>query len=410
MPTLLATKRAFILLVLLSWVVLLGACGGSSGSGSDSHNDAADGGELDDIYPYISSSYSPILKDCTLAEDIASACRLDQLPLLIELATTPTVDDIMARVLVSHDWMGLRFRQVLETMPPEILQLFGATTSIVIDDDTRPSYYYPATSTVYLDAANLWLTNAEKSTVSREPDYRSGFDDELNFVSLARYVSGFSYAWDYYSLSGNEERDIGAIRLPMAELLLHELMHANDYFPPDQTPYLDQAMTVYQAYQAMGPWRIAVRLDASEPLQSVLMKGLARVMYHGDSATQAQRELSAAQVGAAMEADGASDDYAYASIAEDAAMLFGEAMMKYLFNIDRDIAYSNRPPSTGNCDDYIVGWGMRGRIGDSNVKTRAQLVVSAVYPGADFSLFFQNLAVPLFMRSGESWCDNLALF
>ena len=392
-------------------IALLVACGGGGGGGGEGSPASSDSPELDNIHPYVTSSaYSPILKDCTLAEDTASVCRLADLPLLIEGTSQPSVDEIMARVLVSHDWMGLRFRQVLETMPPEILQLFGAVTAIVIDDDTRPSYYYPATSAIFIDGAYLWLTNAEKVVISRDPDYRSEFDDELNFVSMARYVEGFSYAWPYYSLNGSEERILADIRLPLAELLLHELMHANDFFPAEYSVYLDQETTIYDAYRTLLPNRIAQQLRAAAPLQSELMFDLAAVMFQGAQASDSLKAVTAEEVGAAMEADAASDDYAYSSLAEDPAMLFSEAMMKYLFNIDRDVAYSSRPINDEDCDDYVIGWGMRGRIGDTDVKARAQLVVAAVYPGQDFSLFFQNLSAPKFMRVDESWCDNLAIF
>ncbi len=90
-------------------------------------------------------------------------------------------------------------------------------------------------------------------------------------------------------------------------------------------------------------------------------------------------------------------------------MLFEEAMMKYLFDVDRDIAYGQRPVSGAWCD-VVVDWGQRGRLGDNAVKQRAQWVVEAIYPGQDFSLFFQDLPPPNAMREGESRCDNLALF
>jgi hypothetical protein len=96
-------------------------------------------------------------------------------------------------------------------------------------------------------------------------------------------------------------------------------------------------------------------------------------MYHGKSASFTQTQLTALEVGEAFELDIANDDYAYASRYEDVAMLFEEAMMKYLFSIDRDIAYTNRPATGSNCDAYRVAWGVRGRLGDSDVKARAAL-------------------------------------
>ncbi|MEE8058273.1 MAG: hypothetical protein V3T17_10620 [Pseudomonadales bacterium] len=386
------------------------ACGGGGGSNSNAQVTPTDN-ELSDITPYVASSpYASVMKPCVLVDNGASTCLLSDLPLLLEDAENPTVADIMSRVLVSHSWMGLRFQQVLETMPEEVLKLFTAVTIIVIDDDVRPSSYQAQTSTIYIDAAYLWLTNAEKVVITKEDDFRSSYGDELAFISLSRSVDGFEYAWEYYSLNDNDVREIEDIRLNLARVLLHELMHANDFFPPQHTLYLSLNQTIYQAYQQLLSERISIRLDASMPLQSPLLKGLAAVMYLGNTPTAAQKIVTALEVGEAMENDGANDDYAYSTTREDVAMLFSEVMMKNLFDIDRDVGYVNRLSLEQQCDDYIVEWGMRGRIGDSNVKVRAQFVVAEVYPDRDFSLFFQNLPAPLFMRSGEGWCENLALF
>lgn len=401
--------KSLLLCLLLSNAAILSGCGG--GGGSSDTQSALTEDELSDIAPYVANSpYAGLMTRCVLADDRASSCMLADLPLLITETENPTVADIMSRVLVSHSWMGLRFEQALLTLPEELLLLFTAVTTIVIDDDVRPSSYQPQTSTIFIDPAYLWLTNAEKAVINDQDDFRSSFADELGFVSLARSVEGFNYAWDFYPLSGSDERDLSDIRLNLARVLLHELMHANDFFQPQNSPFISLNQTIYQAYEELLSERISTQLDASMPLQSTLLKSLAGVMYLGNTATTAQKNLTALEVGEAMESDGANDDYAYSTLREDVAMLFSEAMMKNLFNIDRDIGYASRPGANPQCDDYIIQWGMRGRIGDSNVKARAQFVVSQIYLGRDFSLFFQNLPAPIFMRNGEGWCDNLVLF
>ncbi len=398
---------------LIFWVLLtsLAACGG--GGGNDPAN--PNGMQLTPpasnalkVYE-VSSPYSDVIVNCAVAENGDDSCLLSDLPLLIEDTAFPTVDDIMSRVIVSHDWMGRRFREVLNTMPNEVLQLFTAVTAIVIDQGVRPSYYTAVSSTIFIDPAYLWLTVEEKTTISQDADFRSGFADSLNFSSLSRNVIGNDFAWDYYPLDDDRERTINDIRLSFARLMLHELAHANDIFPPTESPYLAQNITVLDAAVSLEEQRISTELTDAIPLTSSLMFDLAAVMYVGDTATTALEAVSALQAGEAMEADGAADDYGYSSPLEDTAMLFSEAMMKYLFDVDRDIAYTNRPASDAYCNAYIVAWGMRGRIGDINVKDRAQFVVSRIYPGQDFSLFFQNLALPVFMRTGENWCDNIVL-
>jgi hypothetical protein len=402
-----AIDRGVLILLVLA---LLQACGG--GGSSPTSAKVASENELSNISAYRSSApFAGILSACVKATTPSDYCSLTDLPLLIDEAEVPSVDQIMSRVVVSHPWMGQRLEQVLATMPDELLRLFGAVTAIVVDDDIRPAYYQPEISTIFLDAQYLWLTNTEKAVIDQQPDYRSSFDDELSFISLARHIDGFNRAWESYSLSDDEERELGDIRLNVARLLLHELMHANDFFPPSQTPYLDPALTVYQALQQLSGDRISTQLEQALPLESEQLKGLAAVMYKGEVASSAQKGVTALQVGQAFVADGANDDYAYSSRYEDVAMLFSESMMKYLFDIDRDVAYADRPASADySCDELIVAWGMRGRIGGNEIKPRAQFVLERVYLAYDFSLFFQDLALPKMMRVDESWCDNLALF
>ena len=63
---------------------------------------------------------------CTVQLRNGNECSLLTLPMIGMEFADPDVEDIMSRVLVSHDWMGERFRQVLQTMPREILLLTRA--------------------------------------------------------------------------------------------------------------------------------------------------------------------------------------------------------------------------------------------------------------------------------------------
>jgi hypothetical protein len=222
-------------------------------------------------------------------------------------------------------------------------------------------------------------------------------------------VKDNDYAYPYYPLDGSEERTISDLLYPLARLLLHELAHANDFFPPAAIGSLDRNLTLVEASQALSDERVSEQLTARSPLTSQMMLALARVMYRGEPASDAQKALTAAEVGGEFEADVANDDYAHNTIREDLAMLFSEAMMKYFFDIDRDIAYTPDPTDATVCSAYIVEWGNRNRIGDPEVKVRAQFVVSALLPEGDFDLFFQDLALPTPMQNGVDWCSNLQL-
>jgi len=404
-------NSATSVLLLAAAIWLLQACGVSEeDSGSSGDTGASRAQTLANTEPFIADGpYSAVLKPCITASSTSDSCTLTDLPLLGMEAYAPDTESIMQRVVVSHGWMGQNFEAALAALPEEILQLMGGVTAIVIDDDIRPSYYSGATGAIYLDSAYLWLTNAEKATVTTKEDYRSDFADELAFLSLARYVKDDDYAYPYYPLDGTEERTISDLLYPFAGVLLHELAHANDYFPPEVIGSLDPNLTVGAAAQALRDERISEQLTALWPLTSETMLALARVMFRGEPASDEQKAFTAAEVGQEFDADVASDDYGHNTIREDLAMLFSEAMMKYYFDIDRDIAYTPDPIDATGCSAYIVEWGTRNRIGDPWVKVRAQFVVSALLPEWNFDLFFQDLAFPTPMQNGVDWCSNLQL-
>lgn len=392
-------------------LLLLAACGGGGGSGPAPATSGGLTPNLSDVSVYEANSpYAAVLKGCATASDQADLCTLGTLPLIGHDAPNPTVADVMDRVLVSQPWMGDRFEEVLNQLPPDILTLFKGVTAIVIDGDVNPPYYSAERAAVYLDPADLWLTNAEKATVSDVPDFRAHFGDALNFIPLWRYVKNGNYAYNYYPLDGTETRQLSDILYPMARQLYHELGHANDFLPPSAQPTLDPSMTPYQEALAVEGDSVAAHLETAFPLTSQLWLDLAKVLYHGATPTSAQIDYTPDQVGSAFAGDVASDPYNYASAREDVAMLFEETMMKYHFGIDRDIAFTDVPTTdTPSCDDYVVRWGERGRIGDPTVKPRAALVAAQLLPGSDLSTFFAGLPAPTPMNAGLGWCSNLSL-
>lgn len=397
-------------LVLAVLLHLLG-CEGGAGD-SDSSGDTAGGPDprLENTAAFVEDGpYRSVLASCIAVTSRRDSCRLEDLPLLGMEVDAPDIPIVMEHVAVSHDWMGQRFEQVLAVLPEEILQLMGGVTAVVIDDDIRPSSYHSWTGAIYLDPANLWLTNEERATIGTEPDYRRGFGVGLAFRSLSRHVLGDEYAYPFYPLSGSQERTLDEIRYRVASLLLHELAHANDYFPPATIADLDWKLTVATAADQGRDGRVSERLAIEDPLTSEQLFGLARVRFRGIEATRLQEAITAAEVADSFALDFASHDYSYTTVREDVAMLFEEAMMKYLFDIDRDIAFTPTPTSPASCSDYVVAWGTRNRIGDVEVIERARFVVSELMPETDFSSFFESLPLPTFMQSGLDWCSNLQL-
>lgn len=374
---------------------------GLLGCGGDSGNEG-----IYNVLPYDSAAHPNLF--CAVAIDAADQqCTLAELPLIGMETGNPTTKDIRKRLLVSHVWMGDRFMRVLDKMPDDTKLLLRGVTAIVIDDDIRPSFYTSATGAIYIDPDYLWLTQAEKDTISKEEDYRSDFASELNFVSLWRYLTPEGL-WARAPSAGRELNDL---IFPIARLFYHELAHANDFLPPDSYDKLDRDLYVYLAAAKLKAGPVSERLQNFSPLQSDTMKGLARVMFRGKAASSEQIALSAEMVGLFFSVDVASDDYAYVPYGggvyfEDTAMLFEELMLKYHYDLDREIAFTTFTGSDpAYCGNYSIGWGQKGRLGDVFVKERARFVLARLLPEIDLNVFIDALDTPLQSTVGTDWCE-----
>lgn len=408
--------------IMVSVVMLfLTACGGGvvdsftdntttpSTTTTDSTSTDTNGTTQLPLEAYLASSpYASVLSQCVLAETRTDACALSTLP-LIGASGAVSRDAVMQRVAVSHPWMGQRFEELLNRLPDDVVHLFGAVSGVVISYDIRPSFYWRLTNAIYLDPADLWLTNEEKATILSDPDYRSGFGSSLKFLSIWDYMLNDNFAWDYYALDGDEVRTIDDIILPNAQLILHELAHANDVFPPAFWGSLNTAKKPDLAAQdVLSSWA-SVKLDNQYPLNSQLMYDVGQVLFNGIDANEEILALTANDLGMAMAPDGANDDYNYSTIREDVAMLFEEAMMAYLFGTDRVVAFLDRPElDNPTCNDYTTGWGERGRIAGPQMAPRVSLVISHILPDLDPLKVLNSLPPVLHFEEGVGYCANIS--
>jgi hypothetical protein len=338
------------------------------------------------------------LINCTARVQTNASCNFNAIPLIGMEHSSPTVDQIMDRVLVSHDWMATRMRQILESMPAETLLMTRGISAIVISFDIRPSFYFPITSAIYIDPNTLWLSDAEFATIDPTPDFRSSFGGELQFTMPWRYVAPGDQ--DIRSL----DRDLYSVTLRTTSLFYHELAHANDYFYPASLVTINRNTPI----QNLSVTPRSSQLSSTYPLQSELMFSLADISFGGASATVAQAALTADDVAFEFPADVANDFYNFYTQREDFAMVFEEAMMLYSYGVDRDVAVTNLPQTSNACADYVVAWGQRNRVSDSSIKPRALFAVEALLPEVVSDVEgVLNSYSPLQMRVGEDFCSNI---
>ena len=374
------------------------------------------------VFPYNSSSpYANNLVNCVYSNELSSSCRFSTLPLIaqedsVRTSITPTVDDIMNRVVVSHQWMGERFKDFLTNQDPnnDFKNLLRATTAVVISYDVRPSFYWAVTGAIYLDPNNFWLTPQERDTINQAPDYRASFGNELQFKIPWRYVKNNNYASDYIGIDNRISRTADSALYRLASLMYHELAHANDFLPSTQWLIHSNSTTVLEAACNWDGSNCtntkSLTLSQRYPLTSSQMYDLAEVSFQGETANATLKNYLPSDVASFFSPDQASDYYAYSSIREDYAMLFEELMMKVRYGLDRDVAVTNHP--TGDviyANDYIVEWGQRGRIGETNIKPRVIYTAENVLPEFDSAAAVSTLANPIPMVMGNDWYENLNL-
>ncbi|MBW8845263.1 MAG: hypothetical protein JF607_09845 [Burkholderiales bacterium] len=367
------------------------------------------------VYPYLANGpHAAELRDCiyTPALNNATLCTLGRLQLLgtETRGDLPTVEQVMARVLVSNDWMGQRFEAFLreQDVNGDFRRLLNATTGIVIGGKVRPAFYWSATGAIYLDADYLWQTPAERDTVSEAPDPRSDYGNDLAYTMLWRYVQGNKSAGGRSALLDRGSRDSAALIPALGRLLYHELTHANDFLPPRTHLLLNGSLRVYEATPANTA---SEQLRAQLPFYSQEMVDLGRVQFFGASSTATMRGYQPADITRFFSNDRVTDDYCYSwptgqSVPrEDAAMLAEEALMQLRHGVLRDVAVTQQYLS-GSSADLSVTWGQRGRVGDPAIKPRVALVLSQTMPWLPAG-FTDALAAPLQLRAGLTWGQNL---
>ena len=427
--------RAIIFVVVVTTSVALSACSGGGGSSGNVNDPPADPSvppqeddpvasdlvrdivSVSDAFAYRRNSpYSAVLRDCVVLESVEDSCALTVLPLIgMELENPaigqPTIDQIMDRVLVTHDWMGERFETLLADYPNDLIGMFSSATAIVIGSEVRPSNYRTSNGAIHIDPIYLWLTVPEKLTISIAADFRSEFGAALSFWHRGRWQKGDQRAFPFYRLDDNSERTVDDISESLARLLFHELAHAGDFAPRSLIAGLDPSLSVFNAIRSVSDQWLSNRLTIETPLNSALLKDLAGVRFFDDEASAFEASLDAQSVGALFASDGARDFYGYSTIREDFATLVTGVLMSFHYGIQRNVGFVSKPADTNNftCDELVVAWGERNRAADELTKERARRATELLFGSvseAGEEYLRNGIGSAVQMRVGESWCDN----
>jgi len=364
-----------------------------------------------------SSSAGQKLIDCVYSNEASydNSCDFNDTPLIAHVTLTPTIDNIMDRVIVSHPWMGDQFKKFLETYDAEhndFKNLLRATTAIVISSDIRPSFYHPYTGAIYLDPSDLWETPAQRDTINQAPDYRAAFGSDLQFEMPWRYVKNDDYASFYYPISDRISRELSNSLYEFASLLYHELAHANDYFPSTTWQELNRSTSFLTTVNKLFNDKniISDGLQRSYPLDPLWANGgqnemtkLAQVRFRGESSTSQQRAYTPDDVANLFKTEGAPQFYSYSSTREDYAILFDGFMMQARYNVLRDVAVSDQ--------DYDqIFWGQRGRVGEVWIKPRVEYVTTRTLPELSLApQLIDALDEPIHLDISKSWRESVEI-
>ncbi|RVT88663.1 hypothetical protein [Inhella crocodyli] len=374
------------------------------------------GDHISRVYAYRASSpYASALVRCTYdsAQSDRALCPLSQLPFLaqdVAAGQIPTVEQVMDRVIVSHDWLGENFEQFLRTNDTrgDFRRMLMSTTAIVLGAHVRPSFYYAGTGAIYLDADNFWLTPEQRDTIDEAPDYRAGFGNSLSYYGLWRYAKDNRGYLAYFDPQRRVTRTQADLLADAGWLMYHELTHALDFMPPGQYAGLNPSLSAWGniAPRFSARQLVSDLVSSAYPLTSTEMKGLGQVKFQGVTATATQNAYTADQVAGFFSADLATDEYAYSTSREDVAMSVEEMLMSRRLGVQRDVAMVPRNGETIQTSN--VRWGQRGRVGDPRIKPRVRQAASLVVPWLP-STEVDALPAPVQMRVGESWSSNLNL-
>ena len=358
---------------------------------------------------------SQTIADCTIIDGLKSECSLAKLDFLHQLSAPPSYDDIFDRLIVTEFWMAENFKTLLKLLPKDIRQLFASVTAVIIHPKVPMGFFFPATGAMYLSPEYLWLTTEQKEKIDawKKADNYCHHASLFNFNFLTRYVNNgtvifydmndiMQQAWQAPDSNDTNPRGPENAKLSVASLLYHELAHARDYFPEDVLISRGHFALPDYLRDANGG-AVTSALYTAYPLLDYtgILSKLSETLYKRQPIDSQLINLPLSYITTAFEQDFSTDVYSFSNKTEDMALLFEEFMMKYHFNLDREIAFVQQlQPESTTCSNLFFQFKAVNRHLDDAILERVSLVSRLMLPEYDFRDYFQNPPE----KASSSWC------
>lgn len=360
--------------------------------------------------PYnTNSNHKDVLKKCIEAVDGAE-CTFNELPLIGQSVISPQISDIMDRVVVSHDWMGVRFEQLLSQLSSEALVLFKPVAVIYIGSENDGVSYNARNARLKIDPELLWLTADEKTALASSDGESGGSSndtrDDLNFRFRFSYIkNGVALG----SKESDSERVFSDIFDSFAVDIYSNLAFAADYFPA--SVYSDDRLLVTPQMifdENSNQPIITTPLYDNESLSAPTshLYSIARIYYDDETANDLYKTFTAADAGVSFDDEGKPKLWSYSNERRDMRSLFSLGMMKYKHDVSLNVLFFNGMESNS---ETTIGYGLRNRIASPKVAARVKFVMERII-GSSASLdeFFQNsLGITELMEPGTNYYDYL---
>lgn len=360
--------------------------------------------------PYnINSNYKDVLKKCFEAIDGAE-CTFNELPLIGQSVISPQISDIMDRVVVSHDWMGVRFEQLLSQLSSEALLLLKPVAVIYIGSENDSVGYNAGSAQLRIGPELLWLTADEKTALASSDGESGGSSndtrDDLNFRFRYNFIKN-GLALD--SKESDSERAFSDIFDNFAIVFYSQLAFAADYFPA--SVYSDDRLSVTprMIFDENSKQPIVTKPlydDENLTAPTSHLYPIAKIYYEDEPASDLYKTYTAADAGLAYDSEGKPSLSSYRGERRDMRGLFSLGMMKYKHDVSLNVLFYDGMESNS---ETTIGYGLRNRIASPKVAARVKFVMERII-GSSASLdeFFQNsLGTTELIEPGTNYEDYL---